>query len=162
MSLRAGETGRVFRLRGSGRHSGIYRTGKWVKKLSDDRLRLLITLLGATYLTACTELTTLPSTEKLAETRTQTILSPPHGAGAQSIAPHEVVVRLCFGVADQEVEKQVKVRLLVINHRSSPQIMTLGWSDDRSMEQVIQTLKQESSVFCAAQPNYKHQNQTVQ
>lgn len=72
--------------------------------------------------------------------------------------PREVVVRLCAGVTARRLAAALKKHRLREASHASPEILTLGWKDDRSVEQVVSELK-GSRLFCIAQPNYLYQVQ---
>lgn len=75
---------------------------------------------------------------------------------ADDIRPGEVIVRLCPDTDDAHAQELLKIHQLSLLHRASATLWTLGWQDERSTEQIISALKNESSIFCAVQPNYQY------
>lgn len=71
----------------------------------------------------------------------------------------EIVVRLCPDTDKTEAKQQLKQLNLLLLKKSSPTIWTLRLLDNRTVEQVITSLKGDASSFCWAQPNYRYKTQ---
>lgn len=76
-----------------------------------------------------------------------------------SAKSREIVVRLCPDTGKTEAKQQLKQLNLLLLKKSSPTIWTLRWLDNRTVEQVITSLKGDASRFCMAQPNYRYKTQ---
>lgn len=72
---------------------------------------------------------------------------------------NEVVVRFCQGADEAQIVALLQRHKLSLGKRSSPSLATLTWQDERSIENVLEGLRQEQAVICAAQPNYRYEIQ---
>jgi len=68
-------------------------------------------------------------------------------------APKEVIVRLCSDVSLQQAETIFARYSLWVSKRLSINLLTLEWSDERSVSDVLSDLDGVSGI-CMAQPNY--------
>jgi hypothetical protein len=75
---------------------------------------------------------------------------------AGDIRPGEVIVRLCPDADQASALHSIRSYQLSLLHRASATLWTLGWQDERSIEEIISTLQQEATLFCAVQPNYQY------
>ena len=77
------------------------------------------------------------------------------------VHPGEVIVRLCPDKDNAHAQQLLKQHQLSLLHRASPTLWTLGWQDERSIDQIISVLKNKPSIFCAVQPNYQYKASDV-
>jgi len=75
-------------------------------------------------------------------------------SGGESSSPsREVLVRLCADTSVEQAKLMLSRRSLWINNRLSVNLLTLEWSDERSVSDVLSELEGVSGI-CTAQPNY--------
>lgn len=72
------------------------------------------------------------------------------------VEPQSLVVRLCEGIDAGRVDNVMAHHSLVIKSRASSTVLELEWRDRRSVEEVMEELELEGSVFCHVQPNYRY------
>jgi hypothetical protein len=71
---------------------------------------------------------------------------------------NELVAMLCSSQKHAQAIQLLKQHQVSLLKQSSPTILTLSWSDERSAKQVIQDLQQSNTVFCGIESNQIYNN----
>ena len=65
----------------------------------------------------------------------------------------ELVAMLCSAGKVGQAKQLLQQYNVLLVKQSSPTILTLSWSDERSAKQVIQSLQKSNTVFCGIESN---------
>jgi hypothetical protein len=79
----------------------------------------------------------------------------PHQVGVTQVqgGANELVAMLCSPAKIMQAKQLIQQHNVTLVKQSSPTILALSWSDERSAKQVIQSLQKSNSVFCGIESN---------
>jgi hypothetical protein len=71
----------------------------------------------------------------------------------------ELVAMLCSSTKIMQAKQLIQQHNVILVKQSSPTILVLSWSDERSAKQVIQSLQKSNTVFCGIESNQTYTTQ---
>jgi len=82
-------------------------------------------------------------------------IQPSHQSGLAQTqkSGKEIVAMLCSAKKVGQAKQLLQQYNVLLVKQSSPTILTLSWSDERSAKQVIQSLQKSNTVFCGIESN---------